>query len=116
VNDAVLVSGFERVGDLTRERECLLQRNPPPGNTVRQRLAVHELQREGVGSGVFLETVDRSNVRMVERRQCARFPSEAGQAVGFGGQNLWQDLQSDIPLKLRVTCSVDLAHPAGADH
>ena len=88
MDDALLVRGFERLGDLPRDRERLGHWHRPSLNAIRKRLAFHELENErahGRGDsnvGVF-DAVNRADVRMIERRQHARFAFEAGEAFGM---------------------------------
>ena len=115
MDDPVLVRGFERLCDLSRDRECLFDWNRPAGDVVRKRLAINELQREGICAGVLLEAVDPGNVRVVERSQCARLPLEAAQSIGVGREDLRQDLQSDVTLELWVTRPINFPHTPGPD-
>ena len=46
MDDALLVRRFERVGDLPRDRQRLLQRNGPACEAIGQRLALDQLQHE----------------------------------------------------------------------
>ena len=66
MDDALLVRRFERLGDLLRNRQCLVKRNRPLCDEVRQRWPVHQLQHEGADAFGFFQAVDRGDVRMVE--------------------------------------------------
>ena len=47
MDDALLVRGFERVGDLPRDRERLVCRHRLAGNALGERLALDQLHHEG---------------------------------------------------------------------
>ncbi len=50
---------------------------------------------------------------MVQRSEGLRFSLESRDAFWIGSEQLWQDLDRDVAIELRVTCAVDLAHAAG---
>jgi hypothetical protein len=66
MDDALFVRGFQRLGDLSRDRQCLVERNRTACDALRQILALDEFHHEGVRSTGFLEAVDRRDVRMIE--------------------------------------------------
>ena len=86
MNDPLLVRRFERVGDLLRHRQRLIEWNGALRDAVGQRRTLDELhhQRRRVG-GVF-QAVDRGDVRMVERGEDFRLALEARQPIRIGGQ------------------------------
>jgi hypothetical protein len=65
-------------------------------------------------SRVFVETVDRADVRMVERSEDLRFTAEAGKALRVVREGVRKDLQRDIPTELGVLRAIDLTHAAAA--
>ena len=56
-----------------------------------------------------------TDVRMVQRRNRARFLLEATDAVRVRGQLLRQDLDRDVTAKACVMCAIHLAHAASAE-
>ena len=66
-----------------------------------------------VHAGRFLETVDRRDVRMIERREELRFAPEARQPLGIDRKELGKNLQRDIAPERRVARTIHLAHTAG---
>ena len=50
---------------------------------------------------------------MIQRRECLRFAREARQAIRIARDGLWQDLQRDLAIQLRIARAIDLAHAAG---
>src|SRR5262249_353618 len=78
VDEAALVRGVEGVGNLTGDRDGLTRRQRSPADAIGERLAVDQFQHERGDAGALLETVDRRDVRMIERREHARLALEAG--------------------------------------
>ena len=65
-------------------------------------------------SGI-LEPVNRTDVRMIQRREHLRFALEPRQAIRIAGKCRRQDLDRDVAIQLRIARAVDLAHPADAE-
>ena len=63
----------------------------------------------------FFQTVDLSDVRVVERGQNMGLTLEAGQSFGVAGQVIGQDLNGDLAIQFRVAGPVHHAHPAAAE-
>src|SRR5215471_5603598 len=62
-------AGFERIGDLFRDRQRLVDRDRAARDPLRQVLAFDEFRDEGRDVRRLLETVDRPDVRMIEGRK-----------------------------------------------
>ena len=52
---------------------------------------------------------------MIERRERLGFALEPRKPIGVVGERLWQDLDRDVAIQLRVPRSKHLAHAAFAD-
>jgi len=66
MDDALLVGGLERLGDLLRNGECLIDRDRPLRDPLREVLTLDQFHDErGQAVGLF-EAVDLRDVRMVE--------------------------------------------------
>ena len=118
MDDAQLVRGLERFGDLARERKGVRGWHRPGGDQVRQVFALHQLHDQRAragGEGVRFESVDLRDAGMVERRERLRLSREAGEVVGVRREQRRQDLDRDAAIELRVTRAIDLAHAAGAE-
>ena len=80
MDDSVLVRGLQRLGDLRRDRQRLVERHRARRNSIRERRPFHELQHErGDAVGVF-EAVNGRDVRMVERCEEFALRAETGPA------------------------------------
>ena len=73
--------GFEGRDDLLREGHCLVDRNRPARDPLRQILALDELHDEGRDVGGVFEAVNRPDVWMIERREHLGFALEAREAI-----------------------------------
>ena len=115
VNDPHLVRGFERLGDLPRDGHGLVQWYRPVVQPIGERGPFDQLQDQRLDAVRFFETVDRADVRMIERCENVGFALEAREPVGIDGEELRKDLERDVAIELCVARTIDLAHAAGAD-
>ena len=60
MNDPLLVRGFQRLGDLLRDRQRLIERNGAACDALRQIVAFNEFHHERGNASGFLDRVDRS--------------------------------------------------------
>ena len=58
MDDALLVRGFERLGDLPRDRQRLVERNRPPRDAVGERRSLDELHHERGGRRPSLQAMN----------------------------------------------------------
>ena len=80
----------------------------------RQILALDQFHDQGRAVARLLESVDRRNVRMIQRGQHFRLALESGQPFRIGGHGRGQHLEGDAPFQLVVGRAIDLAHAAFA--
>ncbi len=115
VDDALRVRGFERLGNLPRDRQRLVERDRTARDAIGERRSFDHLEHERRQMIGRLEAVDGRDVGMIERRQEIGFAREARQALGIAGEERRQNLERDVARQLAVAGAVDFAHPAGAD-
>jgi hypothetical protein len=115
MDDALVVCAFQRVGDLLGDRQRLVEGDRTFGNAIGQRGPVHELEHERGHACRVFEPVDRSDMRMIERREHLRFTPEPCQAVHVGSNRFRQDLDRDVPPQGVVRRPIHFAHAAGAE-
>ena len=115
VNDAALVRGFERFGDLAGEHERFGNGNRPTCDALRQVFPLDQLHHDGRHPATLFQSVDGSDVRMVERGQHFRFALEARQPVGVSGERRRQDLDRHLAFEARIGRPIHLSHPALAE-
>ena len=109
---------LERLGDLPRDRQRLVQRNRALRDPIGQRRAHRRAPVRRAPScrlQRLFEAVDRRDVGMIQRRQELRLALEAREAVRIGGEELGQDFQRDVAIEPRVARAIHLAHAARAD-
>ncbi len=114
MDDPVFVRHFEHLGDLLRERQRLVWWNRSPGDAIGQRWPLDQLQHQGLNAGGFLESMNRGDVRMVQRGQQLRFAPEPCEAIRIGCELCGQNLERHIAIQPRVASAEYLAHAAGA--
>jgi hypothetical protein len=105
---------FQRLGNLLRDRECLVERNRTVEDSIRKRRAVDEFHHQrGRGGGSF-ETVDGRDVGMVQRGERPGFALEAGEPIGIGSHGVWQHFDRDRAREIDVSRCINLTHAADA--
>ena len=86
MDDALLVRGFERLGNLLRDRQRLVDRNRSLRDAVGERRpSTSSMTSAGHAVGLF-EAVDGRDVRMVQRGEDLRFALEPCEALRVGGE------------------------------
>ena len=115
MDHAGLVRSLQRLGDLLRDGQCLVDWDRSLGDAIRQRRPLDQFEHQRLGAFSLFQPVDVPDVGMVQRGEDLGFALEAGQAVGIGGEGLGQDFQRHVAVELRVAGAVDLPHPACAN-
>ena len=115
MDDPLLVRRFERLGNLLRDRQRLVERDRAARDPLRQILALDQFHDERAHAAGFLEAVDVRDVRMVQRRERLRFAREPREPIGIVRERVGQDLERDVAIQLRVAGAIHLAHAAFAD-
>jgi hypothetical protein len=110
MHDLSPVGGFERIGDLHRNVERLIRRDRALGNPVRQRRDFHQLHDERRRAVSTLESIDLSDIRMIERGEHFGLTLEACEPVGVPGEGGRQDFDRDVALEIGVGRPIDLVH------
>jgi hypothetical protein len=115
MDDAFLVRGFERIGDLPRDHQGFVKGDGARREPIRERGAFDQFEDECGCPVRFFEAVDRTDVGMVQRRQELRFALKASQAFRIGGERFRQDFERDVAIQLRIARAIYLAHATRAD-
>jgi hypothetical protein len=110
-----LVRRFDRLGDLRRDRQRVVDRNRSLRDAIRQRRPLNQLHDEGRGAVALLQTVNGRDVRMIEPGEHFGFALETCQPLAIGRHGLGQHLDGDGALQVGIGRAVDLAHAAGAE-
>jgi hypothetical protein len=109
------VRGFERLGDLFRDRKCLIDRESTMRDPVSQRGTLDQLHDQCADTGAFLEAMDDRDIGMAQSGEKFGFPLEPGQAFCVGGHSGRENFDGDLTLEIRVGGPVDLTHPTDAN-
>ncbi len=115
MDDALLVRGFERLGDLRRDRQRLVDRDRPARDPLRQVLPLDQFHHERREAVTRFEAVDRRDVRMIQRRQRLRFAREPRHPLAILRERVGQHLERHVAIERRVAGPEDLPHPARAN-
>jgi len=115
MNDALLVRGFECVGDLLGDREGFVEWNRATRNTLRQVVALDQFHHERGDALALFESVDGGDIRMIQRGEDPGFASESRQSLRIARERLRQDLDRHITIELPVPRPIDLAHTAAPE-
>jgi hypothetical protein len=115
MDDPGAMGMVERVADLDRDRERFVDWQCRRAlESIGQGFAFEVFEDEVVTVAVTTDIVDGADVRIVERRNRARFVFEALSRLGIVGQRPNQHFDRDRPVEPRVARAVDLPHPARA--
>jgi hypothetical protein len=68
-----------------------------------------ELHHQRTNAAGVFEAVDLRNIRVIQGCERLRLAGEARQAIGVAGEMIWQNLERDVAIELRV----DLTPRAG---
>ena len=113
MRDALPMRLVERVGDLDRNLQRLVERQRPLLQARGQRLAVQMRHDQVVRAIDAADVVDAADVGMVQGRDGASLALEAGPHIGIASDFARQDLDRDRAIEPRVARAIDLPHPAG---
>src|SRR5882724_1335375 len=112
VNDVAAMRFGQRVGQLERELQRLIERKWPPADELLERLAVDVLHHEEQDILGFVDFVDRTDVRVIDGRCSASLAQKSGASLlvthQFGGKRF----DGDRAVKLCVFRFVDHTHTA----
>ena len=114
VRDPSLMRRAHGVGEGDGKGQDLVERQPAGRDVCRQRVAVHQLERQEEDAVGFLDRVDGDDVGVVQGGDRPGLALEALPPVAVRGEFRRQDFQRDPASELRVVGEKDLAHAAFA--
>ena len=104
MDDPLLVRCEERFGNLPRNGERFAHPQRPPLDTFVEGWSLDQFEDQPCDAVALLDTVDGSNVRMVQRREDARFTGKTRTPL-WVSYELWpQDFDGDVPPSL-LSCA-----------
>jgi len=115
VYDAALVRRFERIRELRRNLERLVDRDASVREALGERRPLDQLHHEARGAAAALEAVNVPDVRVTQRGERLRFLLEARHSVRIGREGGRQHLDRDVAPQSGIAGAIYLAHAAGAN-
>ena len=115
MNDALAVRGLQCFGDLPGNRDRFLDRHRAFLDAIGQRWPFDELHDESRRDVAAFETIDRGDVRMVQRGEHLGLALEAGETLRIGRDRFRQNLDRDGALQVGVGGPIHLSHATGAE-
>jgi hypothetical protein len=116
MDDASVVRRFERLRDLQRDSERILDRKRPALQPVRERFAFDQLHDQEVLAIELLHSVQSCDTRVVDRGEDLRFALESRDAIGVGSEGFQNGLDGDAAAEPAVARAVHFAHAADSEH
>ena len=102
MDDALRVRGFERIGYLPGDGQCVLERNRATRDAIGERRPFDHLEHERRRMIGGLEPVDGRDVGVIEGREEIGFPREARQTLRVVSEERWENLERDVARQLAV--------------
>ena len=122
VHDTFLMGGLERIGNLPRDHEHLVRRQPRGGtsrpcgrgDSVGQRFAFDQFQYEAAHALGLFDAVDCADMRVIQCGEHPCFALETRAPFWISGERKGQDFDGDLAAERVVVRTVHLTHPAHA--
>jgi c-di-GMP-binding flagellar brake protein YcgR len=110
MDDALFMGGFDRLANALCDIKCFFNRNRPPYDALRQRFTSDEFHHEELPSTGFLNSVNRRNAWMIQRRQYTRFSLESGRPVSVVTEGFGKKFDRNTTTEFRVSGLIDVTH------
>ena len=110
VDDAAVVRRFQRLSNLARDRQRLVERHRASRKPRREVLTLHELHRESAHRAGCFQPEDLRDVRVIERCERPGFALEACEPIGITSEEFREHFDRDVAAQVRVAGFVDLSH------
>ena len=114
MDDVRLVRRLERRCHLQADPQCSIGWQGSLRQQVLERVTWDVLEYEKPFAGVFFDSVDGGDVRMIERREKARFALESSKCVIVTGERFGKQLDRNLAPESRIRRAIDHAHSARA--
>src|SRR5439155_19662786 len=96
MNDPLLVCRFQRVGNLSRDGETLVEWNRTACDALREILTLDQLHDERGDAIRFFESMDAADVRMIQRRERLRVTLKPREAIRSNGERVGKHFQRNV--------------------
>ena len=94
MDDALLVRGFERIGDLQRNQQRVIEGDRARRDPIGKRRPLDQLHDQRGDARGLLEPVNVCDVRMVQRREDFRLTLESGEPLRIAGNRAGSTLMA----------------------
>ena len=111
MHDAAAVYRRQRIGDLKRSIECLVDRQRAMRQPLRKRVAVEQLHHQEVDAVRIADVIDNTDVGMPQRGGGARLAVEPIAKRAILAQMFRKDFDGDRAAEPRIRRAIDLPHP-----
>ena len=115
MDNALVVSSGERIGECAGNLENLLHRQAASADDAVERLALDQFHGEEVDVAGLFDGIDGNDVGMIERSYSAGFTLKTSQAVLILRHGRREHLDGNVTAEAGVAGAKDLAHPACSD-
>src|SRR6516165_11937853 len=112
MDDPHAVSRGERVSDLNRALECLIERERTFLQSELERLALEILHDQERRPVLLADVIQRADVGMIELRDRAGLAVESLAELRIGSQRGGEHFDRNDPIETGVARAVDLTHAA----
>jgi hypothetical protein len=110
MDDALLVSRFQRLADLLRDPQCFINRYRTTHESRLQRLSLHQFHDDATRVTGFLEAVDMCNIGVIQGRKHLRFTTKTRKTVGIASERVGEKLDRNAAFQLGIGCLIHVAH------
>src|SRR5262249_8594910 len=86
-----------------------------PRDALSESWSFDQFQHKGLPMLRFFESVNRADIRMIQRGKNLSFPPEAGDAIQITLEQLRQHLERDVAIKFCIAGAIHLPHAASAE-
>jgi hypothetical protein len=114
MDDSFGMRGVQRVGDLNRKIQQLVNFGPLYLNAMLERLAVEILHSDERLTVALINVIDRANVGMVQSGRGARLALKTFERLAIAGQFIGQEFKGDPAAELYILGFVDHTHAPAA--
>ncbi len=115
MHNPALVRVFQCFANLLCNRQSVCQRDRRFCDAIDERRSFHQLHNKRMHAGGIFKTINRCNVRVIQRGQDFGFAFEPARAFCIASQRFRQDFERNLAPEFGVPGAIHLAHAAGAE-
>ena len=112
MDDALLVGGFEGLGDLSCDGQGIVDGDRPVHHAIGERRPLDQLHDERQHAASLLEPVKAGDILMIQGREDLCLSTKASEPIRIRRKGIGQHLEGIVSIERDVVCAPDPAHPA----